>query len=314
MTRILRPDSGKFFKFFVLAGIFFYGCSANKFIVNQVAGAMNTGRAAFEREPDLEIAQTALASNLKLLEAILEEDPTNENLRLFLSEGYALYSMAFVEDKYEELGYANSQSSDYERKRAIRFYLRSRDYASARICKKLNIASAEQIVREKLEKYLAGTKREDVRELFWFAFSWGSAINLQRDDIAELASLPFIVMIMTRVRELDENYYFGGAFLFEGMYFGGRPPMLGGDFGKSARSFEKAMAVTGKKLLLVPYFYARTYCIQKQDFKCFKDNLHYVINAPDNIFPEQMLANALAKKKAERLYLHASDYFIESEK
>lgn len=282
-----------------------------KFVVSQVANSMKKGRAAFEKEPDLEIAETALASNLKLLEALLEEDPANRPLRLFLAEGYALYSMAFVEDRYEEMDFNESGSGEKQKKRAILFYNRSRDYASDPIFQFLKISSVEKISRENLEKFLNQAAKKDVPSLFWFAFSWGAAINLQRDNTAQLASLPYVEMIMQKVRDLDDQYYFGGVYLFEGMYFGGRPPMLGGDMKRSKKAFEKAMRLTAKKLLLVPYFYARTYCIQTQNYQCFKENLEYVIHAPDNIFPEQMLANALAKKKAGRLYQHASDFFMD---
>ncbi|MDH4263427.1 MAG: TRAP transporter TatT component family protein [Spirochaetia bacterium] len=286
----------------------------NKLVVSGVSGAMDKGRSAFEREPDLDIAETALASNLKLLEAVLQQDPENIQLRLFLAEGYALYSMAFVEDRYEELDYSDSELADYQRKRAILFYNRSKNYASDDLLKKMNTSSVDLVNEDTLKKYLAQTKKEDVRALFWFAFSWGAAINLQRDEIVQLASLPYIEMIMNRVKELDDKYYFGGVYLFEGMYYGGRPPMLGGDMERSKAAFEKALAISDKKILLVSYYYARSYCIQIQDLECFKKNLDFVINSKDDIYPEQMLANSLAKRKAIRLLKHGSGYFIEDEK
>ena len=275
---------------------------------------MEKGRAAFERESDLDIAETALASNLKLLEAILEQDPESIPLKLFLAEGYALYAMAFAEDRFEELDFSNPELADHQRKRAILFYNRAKDYASGEILKKMQTASVDLVNEETLKKYLAQTTKEDVRALFWFAFSWGSAINLQRDEIVQLASLPYIELIMNRVRELDDKYYFGGVYLFEGMYYGGRPPMLGGNMERSRTAFEKAQTISNKKILLVSYFYARTYCIQIQDRECFQKNLEYVMQSPDNIYPEQMLANALAKRKAIRLYKHRADFFIEDEK
>jgi hypothetical protein len=289
-------------------------CSINKMVVAGVGGAMEKGRTAFEREPDLDIAETALASNLKLLEAILEQDPENLQMRLFLAEGYALYSLAFVEDRFEELDYTNVESADYQRKRAIRFYNRSKDYASGDLLKKMHTASVDLVSEDTLKKYLAQAKKEDVRALFWFAFSWGAAVNLQRDEITQLASLPYIEMIMNRVKELDDKYYFGGVYLFEGMYYGGRPPMLGGDMARSKAAFEKALKISDGKILLVSYYYARTYCIQIQDAGCFKKNLEIVLSSPENIYPEQMLANSLAKRKAGRLYKHGADYFVEEEK
>jgi len=286
----------------------------NKMIVAGVGGAMQKGRVAFEREPDLEIAETALGSNLKLLEAILEQDPENLPMNLFLSEGYALYSLAFVEDKFEELEFSNPRLAEYHKKRAIRFYNRSRDYAARAILKKMNLAVITEIRQDNLRAYLEKTTKDEAGALFWFAFSWGAAINLQRDDVGQLASLPFIEIIMNRVKQLDDQYYFGGVYLFEGMYYGGRPPMLGGDMERSKNAFEKALSISNKKILLVSYYYARNYCIQIQDRDCLLKRLDFVINSPDDIFPDQMLANALAKRKAQRLYQRIPDYFIEDEK
>jgi len=291
----------------------FGSCSVNKLVVSNVVEAMEKGRVAFEREGDLDLAETALGSNLKLLEAILEQDPENQRLRLFLAEGYALYALAFVEDRFEELEYTDGELADQQRIRAIRFYDRAKTYASGEILKKMQTDSVDTVNEETLRNFLAKSKKEDARSLFWFAFSWGASVNLQRDEIIHLASLPYVEMIMNRVKELDEAYYFGGAYLFEGMYYGGRPPMLGGDMARSKAAFEKALVLSDHKILLIPYYFARTYCIQTQDLDCFTKNLDAVLNAPENLNPGQALANALAKRKARRLSNHKVDYFLEEE-
>jgi tetratricopeptide (TPR) repeat protein len=288
-------------------------CSFNSFIVNQAAGLMESGKSAFETESDLEIAETALAANLKLLEALLQKDPENIKLRLFLAQGYSLYSLAFAEDHYEEYSNSDLKQSEYQKQRAVLFYTRAREYAAVKIFKKMGIASTDEITRESLENYLKNVAKADVGHLFWFGFSWGSAINLQRDDTLQLASLPFIEIIMRKVKALDENFYQGGVYLFEGMYYGDRPPMLGGNMEKSKAAFDKAMKISNNKLLLVPYFKAKTYCIQTQDYGCFKENIQAVLNAPEDLFPQNNLANALARKKALRLRERSNDFFIEED-
>ena len=42
----------------------------------------------------------------------------------------------------------------------------------------------------------------------------------------------------------------------------------------------------------------------------FRRNLDYVLTAPKDIFPEQSLANAVARKKAKRLLLRQEEYFL----
>jgi len=113
------------------------------------------------------------------------------------------------------------------------------------------------------------------------------------------------------VKAWDEAYYFAGAWLFEGIYFGARSEMMGGNPARSKEAFEKNIQLTEGKLLITQYFYARTYCIFAQDKACFDRNLKIVLDAPADIHPRQKLANALAKKKAERLIKRKKDFFVE---
>jgi len=62
---------------------------------------MEESRHVFETEGDLEIAERQLASNMKSLEVMLEQDSENEKLQLFLAETFSLFALAFVEDKYK---------------------------------------------------------------------------------------------------------------------------------------------------------------------------------------------------------------------
>ena len=288
-----------------------YGCSIKKIAINQAVSFMEEGRKTFETEGDLELAEVALGGNLKLLESFSIHSPHNKKLNLFLAEGYSVYTLAFVEDKFEEYLDTDPVLAGIHRKRAIYLYTRARDYAAREFLPVLEINSPNDISAVLLTEKLKYCKKSDVPALFWFAFSWGAAINLDRDNLNALSALGYVAQIMERVRELHPDYYYGGASLFEGIYYGARPPMLGGDPERSMLGFNRAFAATDKKMLMTYYYLASTYCVQNQDHKCFKDNLNYVIEMPADIFPEQILANEVAKKKALRLLAKESDLFLE---
>jgi len=82
--------------------------------VSTVGGIVDEGFSAFTDESDLAFAEQALPGNLKLLEVMLKNDPSNTRLLRLASEGYSSYALAFLEDKDPE--------------RARTFYLRGRDY------------------------------------------------------------------------------------------------------------------------------------------------------------------------------------------
>ncbi|NIT61833.1 MAG: lipoprotein, partial [Aliifodinibius sp.] len=63
------------------------GCSLQKIALNTTTGLFSYGIEAIYAEPDLEIAETAVASNLKLLEGFHRADPQNETLLQILTQG-----------------------------------------------------------------------------------------------------------------------------------------------------------------------------------------------------------------------------------
>ena len=298
------------FLFMVAAS--FMACSLRKIAVRQATGFFGESRKIFEQETDLELAESSIASNLKLLEAMLVHDPKNEELNLLLAEVYSVYTLSFVEDKMEQ---AEAENKDAEvmrqRERAKQFYLRARDFAGNVLLPLFDVESLAVLTEQQLKDKLAKLEKSDIAPVFWYAFSWGSAINLDREDVAALSELPKIEIMMAKVKAWDEAYYFAGAWLFEGVYFGARNEMMGGNPERSRAAFERNLSLTDGKILITPYFYARTYCVFTQDKKCFDANLKRVLDAPGDIHPGQRLANVLAKKKAERLLKRRADFFVE---
>ncbi len=67
--------------------------------VSSATEIFQDGQVTFYREGDLRLAEQALASNLKLLEVLLQTSPDNQELLLLASQGFGAYTFAFVEDK-----------------------------------------------------------------------------------------------------------------------------------------------------------------------------------------------------------------------
>ena len=79
------------------------GCGAlgQRSAVHIMGYVAETGMPAYLREPDLELAEPALATSVKLTEALLETAPDDTRLLLQVVQGLAGYTYAFVEVRIE---------------------------------------------------------------------------------------------------------------------------------------------------------------------------------------------------------------------
>jgi len=59
----------------------------------------------------------------------------------------------------------------------------------------------------------------------------------------------------------------------------------------------------------VRLLFAKTYAVQNQNRELFESQLQAVVNAPPDLFPEQRLANEVARKKAAQLLDQIDELF-----
>jgi hypothetical protein len=266
-----------------------------KLAVRSMSGILDNSMAALYQETDLALAEAALASDLKLLEGLIKTDPCNKKLLLMASQGFAAYALGFVEGE------------DHERAKLL--YQRGKFYglqilSQDKIFKKAIAGSVENL-KQALSQLAAG----DVAALFWTANNWASWINLNFNNPEALVELPKVQLLMERVLELDESYFFGGAHLFFGTIYAVRPPILGGDMGKARFHFERCFVFSQNKFLLPYVYYAKHYLVRQLDEAAFVTMLTNVITTPDDILPGQELPNAMAKKMAQKLLDNKEEFF-----
>ncbi len=279
------------------AGLLFtaQGCSFTQLTIGATSGIIDGGFKALNRETDLQIAAQAIPSDLKLLDGLIIEAPTNEKLLLLGAQGYTSYSLGFVEDSSKE--------------RASLFYLRARDYGLRILFKNEEFKKHFDGDLTDFQKALDQFGKDDVPAVFWTANAWGNYLNLNRDNVDALAQLPKVEAMMKFVLKYDPSYFYGGAHLFFGTILGSLPAMFGGDTVASRENFEKAIQASGGKFLMAYFYYAKSYAVMTQNKELFESLLNKVIDAPENLLPDENLANEIAKQKAEALLKQESDYF-----
>ena len=297
---------------FILAAV--SGCSAKHIAVDQIATMVDTGMAAFESDDDMQMLKSAFPANIKLLEAMLVNQPDNYKMNVLLSRLYGSYAFAFPETEMEIAVYtaADDDSGDYPtalRAEADRYYRKGAQYALRAL--ELKYPGIRQRLKNKDlgTESIAGIKLKEAPALFWYGFNLGAHVNLNKNSVRALSTAHLAVKAMNRVIELDPAYYHGSAHLFFVVWYGSRSPMMGGSQAKAKSHYFKAKKSSGGRLLLADLYYARFCLYQEGNREAFQKTLTRVIKQKDKTRDLKML-NAVAAARA-RAYLDAVDEFFD---
>ena len=283
-------------KFFTisLALLTLAACSMDKTIVRMSMPMIDSGIEAMNYESDLQLAEDSMPANLGMLNGMINLDPENAQLHTFAAQAYYGLSYGFNEDSQPERGSA--------------FYLRGLKHGLTA----LELNGAKDLKNSPIadfEEQVGKMGKDDVAAMFWTASNWAKWIDMHRDDAEAIAQLARATALMQRVLELDDTFYFGGAHMYFGVYYGSRSPLLGGNFAKSRQHFDRAREITDNKLLIVDLLQAQYLAKQQQDQQYFHDRLTAITNAPDDLMPEVTLQNQIAKRKAALLLKKESEWF-----
>jgi hypothetical protein len=271
------------------------GCSMGQMVARSSVSILDGSIDAMNRETDLALAEAAMPANLKLIEGLIEEDPRNTVLLVNAAQGFYGYAFGFVELN--------------DRTRADALYRRGFEYGVRGLREfgvTIDLLDANP---EQVDTAVGGLGARAVPLLFWTASCWAKQIDLNREDPARIAQLGSAERLMQRVLQLDPDFYYGGVYLFYGVYYGGRAPMFGGNFAAAELNFSKAGAVTDNRLLMVDVLQAEYLERQRLDQQRFHQLLTRVIEAPVNIFPEMALVNQVARQRARHLLTLEKDWF-----
>ena len=263
---------------------------------------------SIQKESDLVVVETTLAKNLKGLERIAKIG--NTGLIVKTARAHSSYS-GFLEDKMEDAEIAgDTETADEMRSRAITHYARSEEYAFKALAKADKAFKQPRTIGiAEFEKALQKLKKKQVEPLFWAAYAVGRGISLQKDDPMQVIDLARVELMMRRVLELDESFYFGSAHLFYAVYYGDRSPAIGGDPEKAKEHIDHVDKLNNGKFLMSKFYLARYYAYPKQDLKLYKQALQEIIDAPEDIYPGEEAATSLAKSRAKRWLAQADMLF-----
>jgi hypothetical protein len=281
-----------------------------KMTVDSTAPALKRASLSMDAESDVQLAREALPGNIKTIDGFLAASPENADLLELTAMAYAQYAFAFLEDDLESL------PPEAEARRAELVArctdLYDRAYALGLRHVALETREVAATAKGDLSKFLAAlakTERESAPGLYWGGMALAAAINLHRDDLDRIADLPRAQAMLERAHALDPAYYVNGAALALATIFASQGKAVGGDPDKAKRLFEEVERATGGKYLMSRVLFARYYATVTLDRALYEKTLAAVLATPASVWPEQRLANELARRRARRYLAEAESLF-----
>ena len=247
-------------------------------------------------ECDPELARQSLPADLKLMEGLLKDDPNNRRLLTALCIGFTGYSLLFVEEESPE--------------RASKLYLRAMDYGARALGPEMGSLKEFATDSKALQGKLMSLGEEGHVALFWFAMSWNSWINLNLDQPAALAQLSAAQACVERALEIKPDYLYGAPYILMGSILAGKSRMLGGDEDRARECFERAMALSNGKFLMIHYYFARYYAVRVQNKDLFLRLLEEIEASPADQLKEVCLINSVIKRRVKGLRKLSEELFL----
>ncbi len=300
------------------------GCSLQKMALKSSTPVFEKSVDGMMREGNWEHFKNSSPSNLKFLELLWEQDRSNLKMLSALIKGYAGYTFGVHETLTfgDELAGIDDSTS---KKEAIFFYTRVLDYGLFYLDKK-GLSRGELLSNneEHLAAKLQDLSEEDATTLLYTAQSWGSLINLQKDNIALVSLVPKVKMLFDRVCKLRPDIDQNVCDIFLAQYEASRPKMLGGNPENAEKLYLAAIKKHPQHLLirlnyiqylLLPGFEAEKYeqqaAILREEFANWGDlNRDSLENrSPYKDVQELNLYNSIAKKRFELIEKYKSKIF-----
>lgn len=230
---------------------------------------------------------------LLLIDALLGEEPRNENLLLQAATLNGSYAGAFVDDPVR--AQVLSRKAMYQAEKAICLGLK-------RAC------NLRQRPFPEFERWLAALGPKDVPMAYGLGTAWAGWLQAHSDDLGAIAELGRVTALMERVLVLAPTHDGGTVQLYMGVLESLKPALVGGKPEKARAHFERAIDISQGRNLMAKVFFAESYARAVFDRELHDRLLNEVIQA-EAVARDLTLTNTLAQRQAQTLLETADDYF-----
>jgi hypothetical protein len=290
------------------------GCDLDKFTVKTTGSVLLDAQVSLEQESDFDTARAAIPGVLKTVEGFWVVRPEDQHLLAILTEGYCQYGAAFIEDDWDEAHL--TQKFDEEKRldaHATKAFTRCLNYALLQLGPRWqkDLFGQDAVVA----KLIADATAKQRTPMMWAALAIGSIINHNKGAPAALAYEGVVSAILDKVIELDKtdgvtdqlllalpHFALGALNSATGAQTGGHPDV-------AMKEFQTALDITHGRMMLAHVYWAFYVGKGTNDRKMFHDHCVQVLSTDPAIWPEQRLANEVARRRARRYLSHEKNLF-----
>ena len=277
--------------------------------MNRMADALSATASAYAKDDDPEFVRVGAPSTLKMVEMMVDRQPSHAGLLLTACSGFAQYAYGFLHLDSEIAAVTNAQAARDLAGRAARMYARSRGYCLRELA--MRHPQLPQLLASDPVKGLAaldGTARADVPALFWAGAAWAGELAAEDNQLVRLAELAIARAFLARALALDETW--GGGAIHEAMIaVEGLPALVGGSRARARQHFERAVALAEGQSAQAYVTMAASVAMPGKDRGEFTRLLEQALAVDPSRRPELRLANLLAQKRARFLLGNADRLF-----
>lgn len=262
-----------------------------------MADALSSTATAFARDNDPEFVRLAAPSTLKMVEMLLDEEPSHRGLLMTACSGFTQYAYGFLHVEAEMSEPPTGAPAQQLKSRGTAMYARARAYCG-RVLEVRHPRAREELGRDP-GPLLAAAARADVPALYWTAVAWGGELSLADTQLMRLGELAAVRALLSRALELDEAWE-SGAIHEALIAFDGLPLLLGGNAARARAHFNRAVALSNGESALAYVTMAASVAQPAGDRAQFERLLRAAL-AIDDARPSLRLSNLIAQKRAKYL-------------
>lgn len=270
-----------------------------------MADALTSTASAWSRDDDPEFVRLAAPSTLKMVEMLLDDQPSHPGLLMTACSGFTQYAYAFLQVEAEIRETPDAAGARDFRARAARMYDRAGEYCDrAMKARRLDVKDAPA----KAALPLAGASAADVPVLYWNAVALGGRLAVADNPLLMIGSLARIRQLLARALELDEDWESGA--LHEAMIaVEGLPALAGGSAARARTHFERALALSGGQSAFAYVAMATGVAQPAKDRAEFERLLRAALAIDVSKRPSLRLVNLIAQKRARFLLTRVDRLF-----
>jgi TRAP transporter T-component len=279
--------------------------------MNRMADALTATASAYARDDDPELVRVAAPATLKMVEMMLDTQPSNPGLLMTACSGYAQYAYAFlhVESEIAAGTGANARVVQELRARGAAMYARARGYCMRALAtRNARVADLLQRDARAATQALGSTTKADVSSLFWTGAALGGELALADNQLTRIGDLAVIRALFTRALALDDGWQ-GGAIHEAMIVLEGLPALLGGSPTRAREHFDRAVVLSQGQSAFAYVTFASSVSVRARNRGEFERLLKQALAIDLSKQPQQRLANLIAQKRAKFLLANADRWF-----